>query len=179
LHHQPQEPLHHQPQEPLHHLPQLLLSLHLPQPLLLLHLPQPPLSLHLPVSLLLKPTPHHKLELQPHPELDQELEPTPRPLLLNAVTESRKLMNNAKVEHVVHTDADFTRPTDLVDSDPLDLPQLASRKDDAMDLEFADQLSSNKTPRRDAPKPMVLEDSAASLLESVSKFLFYLRSIKI
>jgi len=133
----------------------------------------------MPQYLLLKPTPHHKLELLPLPELDPELEPTPKPLPLNAVTESRKLMNNAKVALAVHTDADSTRPTDLVDSDPLDLPQLASRKDDATDLVFADQLSSNKTPRRDAPKPMVLEDSAASLLESVSKFLFYLRSIKI
>jgi len=54
-------------------------------------------------------------------------------------------MNNAKVETAAHTDADFTRPTELADSDLQELPQLVSRKDDAMASEFADQLSSNKT----------------------------------
>jgi len=54
-------------------------------------------------------------------------------------------VNNAKVEIAAHIDANSTRPVDLADSDLQDHPQHASRKDDAMDSEFADQLSSNKT----------------------------------
>jgi len=80
-------------------------------------------------------------------------------------------MNNAKVETADHTDADSTRPTDLADSDLQELPLLVSRKDDAMDSEFADQLSSNKTQRRNAEPPLVLKDSATSLLVCANNFL--------
>jgi len=120
--------------------------------------------------LLLNPIPHHKLELLHLHELLPELEPTLRPLHLTAVTEFRSPLNNAKEDFAAHTDADSTRPTDLADSDLQELPKLVSRKEDAMDSEFADQLSSNKTPRRNVSKPMEQRENATSPLEIASKF---------
>jgi len=77
-------------------------------------------------------------------------------------------MNNAKEENAAHTDADSTQPTDLADSEPQELPKHASRKDDAMDSEYADHLLSNKTQRRNVSKPMVLKVSATSPPESAT-----------
>jgi hypothetical protein len=82
-------------------------------------------------------------------------------------------MNNVKEDFAALTDADSTRPTDLADSDQQELPKLVSRKDDAMDSEFADQLSSNKTPRRNVSKPMEPRDYATSPLETAFKFFFF------
>jgi len=129
-----------------------------------------PLELH--QHLLLNQILHLKPELQQAHEVLQELEPTPRPLPPTAVTELRNQMNNAKEENAALTDADSTRPADLADSDLQELPLLVSRKDDATDLEFADQLSSNKTPLRSASEPMVLKDSAISQLVSAFNFIF-------
>jgi len=81
-------------------------------------------------------------------------------------------MRNAKEENAAHTDADTTRPTDHVASDPLEPPRLASRRDDATVWESADPPSSNKTQRRNASKKMVLEDSVTSPLELAHKLFF-------
>jgi len=89
------------------------------------------------------------------------------------VTESSNPTNNAKEDFAALTDADSTRPTDLADSDQQELLKLVSRKDDAMDSELADQLSSNKTPRRNVSKLMVPMESATSPLEIAFKLFFF------
>jgi len=87
-----------------------------------------------------------ELELLQDQDHLQELELTRRLKPPFAETESRKQTKNAKVENAASTDADTTRPTELVDSDLQDHPLLVSRRDDATVSEFADQPSSNKTP---------------------------------
>jgi len=77
--------------------------------------------------------------------------------------------NNAKEELAVLTDADFIRLTDHVDSDQLEPPKPVSEKDDAMASEFADLLSSNKTPRENARRPMEARDCVTSPLVSAFK----------
>jgi len=152
----------------LHHLDSLPLHQEvLPHHLVLLFLLLDQLQL-------LSPIHHLELQLLQDQEVRPELEPTPRLKLHFAVTESRKLTNNAKEENAARTDADSTRPTDLAASDQQDHHLLVSRRDDATDSEFADQPSSNKTPRRSAPHPLAFEDSATSSLESANNFLVIL-----
>jgi len=85
--------------------------------------------------------------------------------------ESKNQQNNVKEEHVVLTDVDFTRPIDHVDSDQQEPPKSASERDDAMDWEFADQLSSNKTPQENVRRPMEAKDCVTSRLVLVFKDL--------
>jgi len=157
----------------LSHHQSLLLHQSFPLHLSLVLLPLPVLPhLKLDQDQLLNPKLLLKLEQLPLLDLLPELEPTPRPLPQTAVTESRKPMNNVKVEIVAHIDANSTRPTDLVDSDLQELLLLVPRNDDAMDSEFADQPSSNKTQRRNVSKPMVPKVFATSPLESAINFFF-------
>jgi len=102
---------------------------------------------------LLNQTPLPKLELLPLQDPLQEPEPTPRLPHHSVEMELKNQPNNAKEEHAVLTDADFTRPIDHVDSDQQEQLKPVSERDDAMASEFADLLSSNKTPRRNARRP--------------------------
>jgi len=89
--------------------------------------------------------------------------------------ELKKPMNNAKEENAAHTDADSTRPTDHVVSDLQEFHLHVLRNDDAMDSVFADQLSSNKTPRRSASPLLEFKVFATSPPESANKsFCFHL-----
>jgi len=78
--------------------------------------------------------------------------------------ESKNQQNNVKEELVVLTDVDFTKPIDHVDSDQQEPPGSASKRDDAMVWEFADQLSSNKMPRENARRQMEPRDCVTSPL---------------
>jgi len=129
--------------------------------------------------LFLNPTPHLKLELPPHQDLDPELEPTPRQPLLNVVMELRTQVNNAREELAALTDADFTKPTDHAASDQQELPKLALERDDATDSEFADLPSLNKTPRENVRRPTEARVSVTSPPVPVSKKLLLSQRMKV
>jgi len=60
--------------------------------------------------------------------------------------ESRIHLKNVREELAAVTDADFTKPIDHVDSDLQEPLKSALEREDVTVSEFADLLSSNKTP---------------------------------
>jgi hypothetical protein len=130
-----------------------------------LEVPHLPESLpHQEELLPLNPPPHQLLSPHLLQELHPDLEPSPRPPLPFAETESQKLENNAKEDFAVLTNADSFAEEEFAEEDLQELPRLASPNNDAMPSVFALPLRSSKTPRENARKPTELEVSATSPL---------------